>query len=500
MSTRLRFENITKTFGGVIALRNVSFDIAQGTVHAIVGENGAGKSTLMKILAGVYQPNSGSMRLDDTPYQPRSPHDAMQSGVSIVHQELALVPHLTVAENVYLGRLPTTRILGTVRYSALRRNTRALFDRLQLDIPIGASAGSLSVAQQQMVEIARALSLEARVLVLDEPSAVLTPREVSSLFKFVRTLVNSGVAVLYISHRMDEIFELAETVTVLRDGAHISTHAVADVTRAQLIRDTVGHELSAQFPTRNSTIGEPLLSVNALTAARRFRNVSLDVHAGEVLGLTGLVGSGRSSIARAIFGDVHITAGSIAACGAAGPFRSPRAACRAHIAYVPEDRKREGFLLHRSLRENLTLGHLKDVSQAGVINRRSERATARTLANRHRIKHGGLDAPINRLSGGNQQKALIARWLRDQYRIILLDEPTRGVDVGAKAEIYGLINDLAQRGAAILMISSELPEVIAMCDRIAVMYEGRLAGILDNADRAVTQERIMTLAVGEVAT
>ena len=497
MVTRLQFQNMTKHFGGVTALRDVSFDVAPATVHAIVGENGAGKSTLMKILAGVYQPNVGTMQLDGAPYHPRSPHDAMKRGVAIVHQELALVPHLSVAENVFLGRLPAAQIIGTIHRRELRRQFRALFDRLQLDIPGDVAAEKLSVAQQQMVEIGRALSLNARVLVLDEPSAVLTPQEVENLFRFVRELVRQHVSVLYISHRLDEIFELADSVTVLRDGTHVSTRPIADVTRQQLIHDTVGHELSGQFPPRDCTIGKPLLQVRDLSSRRRFQNVSFDVRAGEVLGLTGLVGSGRSSVARAIFGDAPITGGAITACDTPGPFHNPKTARRAHIALVPEDRKREGLLLHRSLRENLTLGHLDDVSGVGVVNQRAELMTARRLSERHRIKHGGINAPINRLSGGNQQKALIARWLRDAYRIILLDEPTRGVDVGAKAEIYALINSLAERGAAILMISSELPEVIAMCDRIAVMHEGRLAGILDNAQRNVTQPQIMALAIGE---
>lgn len=492
--SRISFRNITKTFGGTVALRDASFDSRPGCVHALVGENGAGKSTLMKILAGALQPTEGSMLLDGKPFAPSDPRDAMQQGIAIVYQELSLVPHLTVAENIFLGRWPRTRI-GSVRRRELHRAARELCERVQLELPLRMSAGLMSVAQQQLVEIVRALSLDAKLLVLDEPSAVLSPKEVDSLFRFVRSLTARDVTVMYISHRIDEIFELCDDVTVLRDGRHVSTRAVRDMTRDLLIHETVGRQLDVQFPRRGAAIGPHVLTTDNLGSRGRFEAVSLEVRSGEVLGLTGLVGSGRSSVARALFGAAPTTAGSFAVDGVNGPFHHPRQAMACGLAMVPEDRKLDGLLLRRSLRENLTLAHLEHVSTLGVIQPNRERRTAQQMIDDYRIRTAGVNAPMDSHSGGNQQKALIARWLGRRFRLIILDEPTRGVDVGAKAEIYALINRIAGDGAAVLMISSELPEVIGMCDRIAVMCEGRVTGVLDNADRAVTQQQIMNLAV-----
>lgn len=494
MIPRISFRNIEKSFGGTAALKDVSFDVQPGTVHALVGENGAGKSTLMKVLAGAIHADDGQMLLDGTAFTPTNPREAQQQGVAIVYQELSLVPHLSVAENVYLGRWPHSAI-GMVQAGKLHDQVAALFNRLELSIPIRAQASSLSIAQQQMVEIARALSMDANLLVLDEPSAVLTPPEVESLFRFVRQLTARGVSVIYISHRLDEIFALADIVTVLRDGRHVSTKPVGEVTRESLIRDTVGRDLSGQFPPREAVIGATVLEVKGLSSRGRFQNVTFDVRAGEVFGLTGLVGSGRSSIAHALFGDATIYGGSFQIHGQDGPFRGPREAQRAGVALVPEDRKHDGLLLHRSVRENLTLAHLPDVSAARIIGIKRERNAARAMVDSHRIRTAGVNAPISSLSGGNQQKALIARWLSRKYKLVILDEPTRGVDVGAKAEIYALINNIAAGGAAVLMISSELPEVIGMCDRIGVMQEGRLAGIIDNINHDATQEQIMRLAI-----
>lgn len=498
MTPRISFRSIGKSFGGTVALKDVSFDVALGCVHALVGENGAGKSTLMKILAGAIRSDSGTMRLDDVEIAPANPREAQRAGIAIVYQELTLVPHLSVAENVCLGRWPHTRI-GTIDFTQLNRQVRELFHRLGLHIPIDAKAAALSIAQQQMVEIARALSMDAKLLVLDEPSAVLTPVEVQSLFQFVRELTGRGVSVIYISHRLDEIFELADFVTVLRDGRHVSTRPVGDVTRDLLIRDTVGRELSGQFPPRARTFGETVLTVRELTSRGRFANISFEVHTGEVFGLTGLTGSGRSSIAKALFGAARVDGGQFAIAQKAGPFAGPRQAQRAGVALVPEDRKHEGLLIDRTLRENLSLASLENISTLGIIGRKRDRTAARGMINQHRIRAAGLDARMNSLSGGNQQKALIARWLCRKNKLVILDEPTRGVDVGAKAEIYALINSIAADGAAVLMISSELPEVIGMCDRIGVMREGRLMGVLENQAGDVTQEQIMRLAVRDVA-
>jgi len=491
---RIQFHEITKRYPGILALDRVSFDVAPGCVHAIVGENGAGKSTLMKVLSGATQADSGSIAIDGVQVKIARARDAERLGIATVYQELSLAPHLSVAENVFLGRWPATA--GVVRFSRLRAEAARLFARLGLTLPASSNVESLSVAQQQMVEIARAVSLGARVLVLDEPSAVLTTHELASLFRLVREMRGRGVSILYISHRLDEVFELADFVTVLRDGAHISTRPIGEVTRERLITEAVGRGLSEDAPQCRQKRGEPVLRVRGMAAPGRCADVSFEIHTGEVFGLTGMVGSGRSSVARAIFGTVPGVQGTVQVGDRCGPFRSPRQAQRADIAFVPEDRKREGLLLQRAVRENLTLAHRNSSARWGVLALGAERRFARGLLDRFGIRARGTEQAVTTLSGGNQQKTLLARWLQRPYRVIILDEPTRGVDVGAKAEIYRLIGELAERGAAILVVSSELPEVIRLCDRIGVMCRGRLASVLDNSTRATTQEQLLSLAVG----
>jgi len=493
---RVRFHRIGKRFGGVTALDDVSFDVSPGSVHALVGENGAGKSTLMNILAGVIRPDAGSLELDGEPVTIESPRQAQSLGVAIVHQELAIVEHLSVCQNVFLGRWPRGR-LGMIDRRRLETETARLFEPLGMTLPWRAPAGALSVAQRQMVEIARALSQEAQTLVLDEPSAVLTPREVSALFGVVRSLTDTGVSVMYISHRLEEVFEIADAVTVLRDGRTISTRPIDVTTRDQLIRETVGRELSTQFPQRRHAIGEVVLETKGLTAVHRFDNVSFTVRSGEVFALTGLVGAGRSSVAQAIFGAIRTPRGSLRIGDTAGPFRSPRAAQRAGIAFVPEDRKTEGLLLERSVRENLTLAYRHDAAKAGLLSLKRERRLTRTMIEEHGVKTASTEQPMSTLSGGNQQKALLARWLCHAHRLVILDEPTRGVDVGAKADIFAMIHELASKGAAVLMVTSVLPEALGMADRIGVMREGKLVAILDNMDRQATQVAILNAAVGE---
>ncbi len=528
---RVRFDRVSKRFPGVLALDAVSFGIAPGCIHALVGENGAGKSTLMKILAGAQPPDDGTILLDGEPAAIRDARHAQQLGVAIVYQEFNLAEDLTVSENVYLGRWPRRRWSGLIRYGELHARTQRLFSGLALDVPVRARVASLSVAQQQMVEIGKALSLDARVLVLDEPSAVLTPHELAALFRLVRDLAARGVSIIYISHRLDEIFVLADVVTVLRDGRHISTRPIGAVTREGLIRETVGRSLEQEFPRRSRAAapvrrrpseprlssreldgprggsprpdhesGDPVLVVNGLSGGP-FRDVSFDIRAGEVFALTGLVGSGRSSVAKAIFGAMPVTSGDVAVAPqrtARRCFRTPREAMRAGIALLPEDRKREGLLLERPLRENVTLPHREDAASWGLLLPRRERPLAAALMARHGVKAASTEVPAATLSGGNQQKAMLARWLARPYRVVILDEPTRGVDVGAKVEIYEKLNRIADSGAAVLMISSELPEVIGMADRIGVMCEGRLMGVLENGGRNVSQEAIMELAVGGV--
>jgi ABC-type sugar transport system ATPase subunit len=492
---RVEFQDISKQYPGVRALDRVSFAVAPGRIHALVGENGAGKSTLMKILAGATPSDGGTIRLDGEAASIRDAHSARRLGIAMVFQEFSLAPDLSVAENVFLGRWPC-RGPGLVSFSALQARSTALFDSLGAKLDVRRRVGELSVAQQQLVEIARALSVEARLLVLDEPSAVLTPDDLAALFASVRELARRGVGVIYISHRLDEIFALCQDVTVLRDGRHVSTRPVSQADRSMLIREMVGRPIEEEFPRRNCPLGEVVLRVDRLTAAGRFRNVSFDLRKGELLALTGLVGSGRSSLGRTLFGALPAGGGTVRVDGKSGPFPSPRRAQRAGVAYLPEDRKQQGLLLDRALYENVTLAHLGDVSTWGVLRTRAERRTANEKLLELRIKAVHVGVPAKTLSGGNQQKVMVARWLQRPYRVIILDEPTRGVDVGAKIEMYGLINQMAAGGAGVLMITSELPEAIGMADRIAVMCKGELAGILDNRDRSVTQEAILRLAVG----
>ncbi len=487
---------LSKTYAGVYALRDVSFAVHPGRVHALVGENGAGKSTLVKILAGALRADQGNILLDGKPIELRNARDAQRLGISLVHQELNLVPHLSVSENVFLGRWPR-RCGFFVRSHDLSTASTKLLEELNLDVPVMAKVEHLTVAKQQMVEIAKALSIQSRLLILDEPSAVLTPPELKTLFGVIRNLTRRGASVIYISHRLEEIFALADDVTVLRDGCHISTRPIGETDRQQLIKEVVGRELSEEFPARTTKLGDSTLEVQSLCAPRRFRDVSFNLRAGEVLGLTGMVGSGRTSLAKAVFGAISNVQGKLRVGTKHGPFSSPREAQRAGIAFIPEDRRREGLLLLRSLRENITLAHLHEQANVGIIRPRKEKTVVGDLMNRLRIKARSSESAVATLSGGNQQKSMLARWMIKPYPVIILDEPTRGVDVGAKAEIYELMNSLAAQGAAILMISSELPEVIGMSDRIGVMCRGRLTGILDNSNRNVTQEQLLRLAVGE---
>lgn len=497
-AARVEFEGISKRYPGVLALDRVSLKVAPGRIHAVVGENGAGKSTLMKILAGATPADEGTIRLDGERTTIRSARHARTLGIAMVFQEFNLAPDLSVAENVFLGRWPC-RFPGIVSFQVLRVRSEALFDSLGVRLDVRRRVGELSVAQQQMVEIAKALSMEARVLVLDEPSAVLTPDELAALFAIVRALALRGLSVIYISHRLDEIFALCDDVTVLRDGRHVTTRPVSEAHRDTLIREMVGRPIEEEFPRRNVAVGEVVLRVDGFSSDGRFQDISFNLREGELLALTGLVGSGRSSLGRALFGALPVTDGKMWVDGKAGPFRSPRHAQNAGIAYLPEDRKQHGLLLERSLYENVTLAHLNDVSTWGVLRIGAERRTAIEKMRELRIKAASERAAVKTLSGGNQQKVMVARWLQRPYRVIILDEPTRGVDVGAKVEMYALINQMAAARAGVLMITSELPEAIGMADRIGVMCRGRLVGILDNRNRAVTQEAILRLAVGDAS-
>jgi ribose transport system ATP-binding protein len=490
----LEMRQISKRYPGVVALDDVSLEVAPGEVHALMGENGAGKSTLIKILAGAEKGDAGEIRLDGEPVTIDSPERAMALGIGIIYQEFNLVPHLTVAENIYLGREPRARIPGFIDFRRMVTDAQAALDSLDMKVDARAPVGELPVAQQQMVEIAKSTSRQSRVLAMDEPSSTLTDHELRHLFDLIVSLKNRGTSIIYISHRLEEVFEIADRVTVLRDGHTIGTRPIAETNRDELIRMMVGRELKESIPKRPAAPGRPMLEVRGLTRTGVFEGVSFTVRAGEVVGLGGLVGAGRTEVVRAIFGADPIDAGEVLLEGRPIQLRSPRDAIRLGIGLVPEDRKGLGLILSMAVRENITLAHLREVTTAGFIDGRRERAVAERYVGSLAIRTPSTDQETRNLSGGNQQKVVLAKWLFTQSKLLIFDEPTRGVDVGAKTEIYELMNALAERGVAILMVSSELLELLGMSDRILVMHEGRLAGELSRAE--ATQERVMYLATG----
>jgi len=488
----LEVVNVGKTFPGVTALDGVSLRFRRGTVHALVGENGAGKSTLMGIIAGLLPPDTGELRLEGRPLRLASPREALERGIAMIHQELNLLPFMSVAENIWIGREPVSG-LGLVRHRELRTRTRELLSRLRLDIDADAELRTLSIAQRQMVEIARALSHQPKLLIMDEPTSALTEREAERLFVVIRELKAQGTAVIHISHRMDELFAIADEISVLRDGRHVGTDTAANLSRDTLIRMMVGRELCQLFPAPAPPPGEVLLSVQGLSRERKFHDVSFELHTGEILGIAGLVGSGRSALAATLFGLAPPTSGTIRIAGQSVRLDSPSAAMAQGLAFVTEDRKESGCFGGLSVLENLEISVLqRELVRFGFIERRAARTRCASMASDLKVKTPGLDVHIDTLSGGNQQKVLIGRWLLTKPKILILDEPTRGVDVGAKAEIHELIARLATAGTAVLLISSELPEVLGMSHRILVMHEGRITGILARSE--ADPVRIMQLA------
>ncbi|AYG61115.1 sugar ABC transporter ATP-binding protein [Rhizobium jaguaris] len=488
----LSAEGIRKEFPGVLALDDVSFRLKRGTVHALMGENGAGKSTLMKILAGIYTPDQGEVRLKGAEIRLKSPLDALENGIAMIHQELNLMPFMTVAENIWIRREPKNR-LGFVDHAAMNRKTEELFRRLNITIDPDIQVRELSVANRQMVEIAKAVSYDSDVLIMDEPTSALTEREVAHLFEIIRDLRAQGIGIVYITHKMNELFEIADEFSVFRDGKYIGTHLSTDVTRDDIIRMMVGREITQMFPKEEVPIGETVLAVKDLSLNGVFSNVSFEVKAGEILGVAGLVGSGRSNVAETLFGVTPASSGTIELFGKKADISSPAAAIRHGMAFLTEDRKDTGCLLILSVLENMQVAVLHDkFVKAGFVQEGSIEATCDDMARKLRIKTPSLDERVENLSGGNQQKVLIGRWLLTNPRILILDEPTRGIDVGAKAEIHRLVTEMARNGVAIIMISSEMPEVLGMSDRIMVMHEGRVTGFLDRAD--ATQVKVMELA------
>jgi ribose transport system ATP-binding protein len=490
---RLSMQEITKSFPGVQALDRASLEVSAGECHALVGENGAGKSTLMKVLAGAVIPDSGRMLLDGQELEPRSPLEARRAGISMIYQELNLLPELTVAENIFLGREPR-RVMAFLDRPRMVDESRRWLERLGQAIDPRRPARDLSLAEQQMVEIAKAVSLEARVMVMDEPSAILTDRELEDLFRLMAALRRDGLAIIYISHRLDEVFRVSERVTVMRDGKTIATHDSAQVSHGELVREMVGRELARIFPERQEPRDETMLEVKNLSRGRRVRGVSLRVRSGEIVGLAGLVGAGRSDVARIIFGAEPSDSGEILFQGKPLARHTPHEAIRRGIGFLTEDRKGQGLLVNMSVRENVTIAALAALARRLWLSRHGERAAVQPLVEQLRIKTAGLEAPIVNLSGGNQQKAILARWLFTRSRFLIFDEPTRGIDVGAKAEIYRLIAELAAEGRGILVISSELPEILGLCHRIYVMREGEVAGEVAAAE--ATQETLLATAMG----
>ena len=493
MTALLELHDVHKSFDAVRALRGVSLELHAGEVHALAGENGAGKSTVVRIIGGEHQPDAGVLLLDDVPRRFTGPRDAQQHGIAVIHQEPTQFPDLTVAENVFMGRQPL-RSGRRIDRAATRRRTAELFESLGVTIDPGRVTRGLSIADQQIIEIAKALAAQARIIVMDEPTAALSTVEAARLFRVARRLAEGGAALLFISHRLEELEELCERVTVLRDGALVTTARMADLDRDALVRSMVGRAVEVLYPDRDAEPGDDALVVDGLTRTGVFHEVSFAVRRGEIVGLAGLVGSGRSEVARAIFGVDERDRGTVLVDGS--PLRpgDPRAAIAAGLAMVPEDRREQGLILDLSIERNATLPRLSAVSRWGLMSRGRERAVAGEWTKRLGVRLRRLADPVATLSGGNQQKVVLGKWLATKPAVLIVDEPTRGIDVGAKVEVHALLADLAREGIAVLMISSELSEVLGMADRVLVMHEGRIAAELPRGE--ATEESVMQAATG----
>ncbi|MGN6427966.1 MAG: sugar ABC transporter ATP-binding protein [Leifsonia sp.] len=474
----LELSKVVKSFGAVIALRSGSLRLEQGSIHALVGENGAGKSTLVKIVAGLYRRDAGDIRLRGEEVDFGSTAQAKAAGVAVIYQEPTLFPDLSVTENVFMGRQPTDR-LGRIDRRRMRTEVLDLFRRLGVQIDPDRLAEGLSIADQQIIEIAKAVALDARVLIMDEPTAALSGVEVERLFAVARSLRDEGRGIVFISHRFDEVFSLCDTITVMRDGSFVSSDPADEVTEDEIVRRMVGRDVTELFPKQETVVGEPLLVVENLSSAGVFSDVSFTVRSGEIVALAGLVGAGRSEIARAVFGVDGYDGGTVRVAGRVVPRRRPTAAMAAGLALVPEDRRKQGLVLDESVSRNATLAIRGRLSKLGFIRNAAENEAARVWASRLQLKTSALDTLAGTLSGGNQQKVVLGKWLATEPRVLIIDEPTRGIDVGTKAEVHRLLSELAGRGMGILMISSELPEVLGMADRVLVVREGRITAELD---------------------
>ena len=489
----VEMKGINKAFGSNQVLKNAGFFLKDGEIHALMGENGAGKSTLMKILTGVYTKDAGTVLVDGQEVTYKSPQEAEKAGIVFIYQEMNSLFDLTVEENLFMGK-EITKGFGICDKKAMRAKAREVMERMGVNIDVGAVMSDLSVGQQQMVEICKALMADAKVIIMDEPTAALTASETRGLFEVINSLRKKGVSIVYISHRMEEIFELCDRITVLRDGEYVGTENIAEIDLDHVVQMMIGRTIGERFPKRESHIGAEVLRVEGLTSGKLFKDVHFNVRAGEVLGVSGLMGAGRTEIMQAIFGNLPIVSGKVFIEGKEVHIKNPKQAIEAGIGFITEDRKTEGLLLEKSIAENIELCNLGKVSKNHVLSKSKGAALVKKGIEEFRIRCFGPDHECHNLSGGNQQKVVLAKWIYTDPKILILDEPTRGVDIGAKKEIYSVINDMAARGVAVIMVSSELPEVLGMSDRIMVVHEGHVTGIIDG--KTADQAKVMTLATG----
>ncbi|MEN9707458.1 MAG: hypothetical protein RIS31_1024 [Actinomycetota bacterium] len=487
----VQMQGITKRFPGVLALNNVQLNLRPGLVHSLMGENGAGKSTLMKILAGVYTLDEGQILLNDKPVKMLNPRDGLANGISMIHQELMFIPELTAAENIYLGRELRDKF-GRVSKKLMIQKTREVFDRWNINIDPSEQMKSLSVAQAQMVEIAKAIAFDSKIIIMDEPTSAITEREVARLHDMIRALREAGTAVIYITHKMDEVFAISDEITVFRDGTWVATEKASKMDRNKLISLMVGRELDQLFPKVEAEIGEVVLEVEGLNRGRQVKNVSFQVRRGEILGFAGLMGSGRSEVLETVFGIYPAESGTIKVKGKVTKIREPYQAIAAGLGLLTEDRKKTGIMGVLSVRDNMSIAAINRFSIGGVLRRPQIEKECESQRQALALKTPSLNQLIQNLSGGNQQKVLLSRWLLTDPDILIIDEPTRGIDVGAKSEIHRLMGELAKQGKAIIMVSSEMPEILGMSDRVVVMCEGELVGEVSRKE--ATQEKIMELA------
>jgi ABC-type sugar transport system ATPase subunit len=490
----LRMQGISKSFPGVQALKSVDFSVARGEIHALVGENGAGKSTLMKVLTGALLGDEGQIILDDKPVEITSPGDAQQLGISMIHQELSLIPYLTVGQNIFLGREPRARVATFIDWPQLYSQAQVLLDQLNVNVDSRASVQDLSIAQRQMVEVAKALSFDADLIAMDEPTSSLTDRETEILFQVMRTFKERGISIIFISHRLEEIFEIADRITVLRDGETIGSADAGYLDVDQVVRMMVGRQLGELYPKGEFEHGEIVLEAVGLLDGRELYPVDVSLHSGEILGIAGLAGAGRTALAETLFGVRPAVKGQIKIAGRAVPIKHPGQAIRLGMGFVPEDRKLQGLFLNMAVRENVVISALPEVSRFSFINFLQADKLAQEFVEKLKIRTPSVKQLIRNLSGGNQQKVIIARWLTLKPRILILDEPTRGIDVATKAEIHALMDQLAKDGVAVMMVSSDLPEVLGVSDRILVMRAGRI--VAEFSRQEATQDNIMHAATG----